>query len=345
MGEAVDGPPGHLVPRVVTAEPKLAGFTLRQLASELHARLRAGAIAPTDDRFDDDVEGLAALGRELLQRMDVDSDRFSRSNAAIRFEAYWGGESFGPTSFEDATVVELGCGSRNPLSVMFLFVMLGARRAVGVDLDGVADVPEAVRALARCAGWMLTDPRLVVRSFPTTRAQVAAYLAATRFDLAKLFAGDASGVDRGRLDLRQESAARLGFGDGEVDLCCSSTFLEHVPDVDAVVAEMARVTKRGGRGVHIIDCVDHRSYLEPGVRPLQFLEARTGDPIVFGCNRKRPHEFGPIFERHGFEVKRTHVWRRHEVDAATRARFVEPYRSMAFEDLARTGVTTWVRRR
>ena len=345
MGEADSGPPGHLVPKVVAAEPALARFTMKQLGSELHARLRAGAIAPCDERFDDDVEGLAALGRELLQRLDVDSDRFSRSNAAIRFEAYWGGDSFGPTSLKDETVVELGCGNRNPLSVMFIFVMLGARRAIGVDLDGVSDVPEAVRALARCGGWMLTDPKLLVRSFPITREQVAAHLAATRFDLAKLFAGDASGVDRGRLDLRQESAARLGFGDGEVDLCCSSTFLEHVPDVDAVIAETARVTKRGGRGVHIIDTVDHRSYLDPNVRPLQFLEMKTADPLVFGCNRMRPQSFGPVFERHGFEVRRTHEWRRHEVDAATRAKFVEPYRSMACEDLARTGVTFWVRRR
>jgi SAM-dependent methyltransferase len=242
-------------------------------------------------------------------------------------------------------VVELGCGGRNPLSAMFVFVMLGARRAIGVDLDAVADVPEAVRALARCAGWMLTDPRLVVDRFPVTRAQVAAYLAATRFDLAKLFVGDPAGVDRDRLDFRQESVTRLGIGDGEVDLCCSNSFLEHVDDVEAAIAEMARITKRGGRGAHCIDGIDHRSHIDPGVHPLKFLEEEGEGPIVHMCNRIRPRSFVPIFERHGFEVRRFAEWRRQEVGAEMQARFVEPYRSMAVDDLACTGATIWVRRR
>jgi len=339
------GPPGRLEPKVVAAEPELAGFTVKQLANELHARLRAGAIDMVEGHYDHDADVYAALGLELLQKLDVDSNRFSRANTASRFLTYVGADPSPPSSFEGKTVVELGCGSRNPLSALFVFVLLGARRAIGVDLDSVADVPAALRALSRCAGWMLTDPRLVVKGFPITRAQVAAHLAATRFDLAKLFEGNASGVDRDRLDLRQESVTRLGLGDGEVDLCCSTSFLEHVDDVEAAVAEMARITKRGGRGAHSIDGIDHRSYVDPKVHALEFLEDAGKGPIVHICNRIRPRSFVPIFERHGFEVSRFLEWRRQEVGAAMRARFVEPFRSMSVEDLECSGATIWVRRR
>jgi SAM-dependent methyltransferase len=345
VGEAKSGPPGRLEPRAVASEPALAGFPIKQLASELHARLRAGAIEMVEGRYDHDADVYAALGLELLRRVDVESNRFSRSNAASRFVTYVGADPSPPTSFEGMTVVELGCGGSNPLSALFVFVLLGARRAIGVDLDTVADVPEAVRALARCAGWMLTDPRLVVKWFPITRAQVAANLAATRFDLVKLFDGNASGVDRDRLDFRQESVTRLGLGDGEVDLCCSTSFLEHVDDAEAAIAEMARVTKRGGRGAHSIDGIDHRSYVDAQVHTLKFLEEAGGGPIVQMCNRMRPRSFVPIFERHGFEVSRFGEWRRQEVGAEMRAKFVEPYRSMTAEDLACTGATIWVRRR
>lgn len=58
-----------------------------------------------------------------------------------------------------------------------------------------------------------------------------------------------------------------------------------------------------------------------------------------------PRSFVPIFERHGFEVERILEWRHEPVDAATRKKFVEPFHSMAFEDLACTGATLWVRRR
>src|SRR5262245_30605823 len=229
--------------------------------------------------------------------------------------------------------------------MMFLFLLLGARRGIGIDLDRIEDDPEAARALARCAGWMLTDPRLVVADFPITREQVAHHLAATKFDLARLFAGDPGGIDRGRLDFRQESATRLGFGDGEVDLCCSTCFLEHVEDAEATIAEMARITKRGGRGSHSIDGIDHRSYHSSNVRPLEFLEIETADKMFEGTNRMRPRSFVPIFERHGFEVQGVLEWRHEEVDEAKRAKFVEPFRSMAFEDLACAGATVWVRRR
>ena len=49
---------------------------------------------------------------------------------------------------------------------------------------------------------------------------------------------------RPNLEYRAEEATRLSFGDGEFDMATAIEVLEHVPDPEATVAEMARVAKR-----------------------------------------------------------------------------------------------------
>lgn len=49
---------------------------------------------------------------------------------------------------------------------------------------------------------------------------------------------------RPNLEYRCEEATRLSFGDGEFDLATAIEVLEHVPDPEATVAEMARVAQR-----------------------------------------------------------------------------------------------------
>jgi 2-polyprenyl-3-methyl-5-hydroxy-6-metoxy-1,4-benzoquinol methylase len=49
---------------------------------------------------------------------------------------------------------------------------------------------------------------------------------------------------RPNLEFRAEEATRLSFGDGEFDLASAIEVLEHVPDPEATVAEMARVARR-----------------------------------------------------------------------------------------------------
>ena len=50
--------------------------------------------------------------------------------------------------------------------------------------------------------------------------------------------------ERPNLEYRIEEATRLPFGDGEFDLATAIEVLEHVPDPEATVAEMARVANR-----------------------------------------------------------------------------------------------------
>ena len=49
---------------------------------------------------------------------------------------------------------------------------------------------------------------------------------------------------RPNLEFRAEEATRLSFDDGEFDMACAIEVLEHVPDPEATVAEMARVARR-----------------------------------------------------------------------------------------------------
>jgi ubiquinone/menaquinone biosynthesis C-methylase UbiE len=49
---------------------------------------------------------------------------------------------------------------------------------------------------------------------------------------------------RANLEYRAEEATRLSFADDEFDMASAIEVLEHVPDPEATVAEMARVAKR-----------------------------------------------------------------------------------------------------
>jgi SAM-dependent methyltransferase len=49
---------------------------------------------------------------------------------------------------------------------------------------------------------------------------------------------------RENLEFRAEEATSLSFGDGEFDLASAIEVLEHVPDPEATLSEMARVARR-----------------------------------------------------------------------------------------------------
>jgi SAM-dependent methyltransferase len=151
-------------------------------------------------------------------------------------------------------------------------------------------------------------------------------------------------VDERRLTLRHEPAERLGLDTGTVDYVCSTAFLEHVPDPAAVVAETARVTRRGGVGVHLIDGTDHWRYGDPTHHPLDFLRTATSAPLVHGSNRVRPLDYLPLFAAHGFEVVHCDVISTPLADGF-QATLAEPFRSMPLATLEAGGAYVYVRRR
>ena len=323
-----EGPSGSLRRLEAEPDPRLAPFSTRDLALELRQRLRAPELAL---HVGDLADQLGVLGIEIEQRTEASSNRLSRTRPAACAAMIAGHVESGECKLDGATVLELGCGSIHPLGTLMVHVLCGARLAVGVDLDPPQDPQTATRALLRLALAMLAAPEHLAPWARRTRQQVLAAL--DGFDLPKLWLGDPAGIDGSRLRLIHGSAERLPMAQGEVDYCSSVSFLEHVPDVDAVLDEMARVMRSGGIAVHSIDGIDHATYGDASHGPLDFLREPAHLQLVFGCNRLRPSEFVARFERAGFEVLAFEEHRRVEVDDRMRMGFAEPWRSMPKQTL------------
>ncbi len=66
-------------------------------------------------------------------------------------------------------------------------------------------------------------------------------------DISPLFLQEAQNWQTRQLTYQVVDALDLPFPDQHFDLVCSNELIEHVPDVEAVLWEMIRVTKDGGR--------------------------------------------------------------------------------------------------
>jgi SAM-dependent methyltransferase len=340
--EELKSPPAPHLPGALHREPilcrspRLNQVPLAELSGEMLGRIIEGAF---------DTEATVVLGNQLqdalASALDIHRNRMSRR--CYRDVGILPQLALLDLSLDGATVVDVGCGSRNPYGVLFLLLMLGARRGVAIDLDPIQDRERAVKALAECAAMMLVDPHGLVGDYPIERAKVLENIGS--FDLARLRAGDATGLDGARLEYRQEAAGQLSIRDSEADLVVSKSFLEHVEDADAVIADLARITRVGGMGIHLIDGVDHRRYAQPNLHPLEFLAETSEAPIVWGCNRIRPLDFVPIFERHGFEVMAVLPYEVIEIDPARHKAMAEPFRSSQREILGVVGARFVVQRK
>jgi SAM-dependent methyltransferase len=330
-------PPGALVRTPGQRDPRLAGTDLKTLLVELQTRLAAGET-PTESAE------LIALGDAVCERLSsslqVHENRFSPRRFHDLFWVFYRQLAEPRPPIAGATWLDLGCGSVNPLGMVFLMFLLGAKRGIAVDLDPVQDLERAARGLARLAAAMLEDPAYIPCEFAVTRAQLAANLG--DLDLARLQRGDTSGLQE-RFLYRNESASRLSLESGSIDVVMSNSFLEHIEQLDEVLAEIARVTARSGFGVHSIDGIDHHHYGNRALHPLDFLR-RPQPGMVHGSNRVRPLEFPAWFERHGMKVQQ--MIRLHTVPVTPEVidSFAMPWRAMSREALETTTVVLVVRK-
>ena len=315
-------------PQIPKRSRALAEATIGELTSEVLARASEGSLGGSEEAI---LLGLE-MNRALHRALDVHNNRFSRQRYADLFGAFgnYGGPT--PLPIAGATIMDLGCGSLNPYGLLFLFLMLGARRGIAVDLDSIYDQSQSLSALADLAAEMLVAPGELVGNCQISAEQILRNIAS--FDLAKLRAGDRAGIDPSRLSHRRESVHALGLADAEVDLIVSNAFFEHIPSVEEAIMELARVTRPGGMGIHVVDGSDHRRYHNNKVHPLQFLTENHSGSLVHGSNRLRPAEFVTLFERHGFEMIEMQCFERAEVGEDLRRRLVEPFQSMSADHLA-----------
>lgn len=319
----------------LAAELHLRSIPTDGLATELLVRARNGDLC--EPQLTGDLQMAYELGG------DQHGNRFSRRRLRDFFSNTYPFEGCENLELEGATVMEIGCGSENPLALLMVFALLGARRCIGVDLDEpYGGNNRMVRGMARAASYLLLDPRLVVGSYPITREQVAAN--AAEFDLRQLYWGHPAGVPAGRLQHLRKSLYDLDLP-AEVDLTFSVSFLEHIPDVDKAVGVLARITKPGGFGIHGIDGTDHRRYNHPEIGPLQFLCEDTDAALVHGSNRLRPLQFVDVFEAHGFEVLEVRPETPIEVTDELRSSLAERFRSIPEEVLQWGSARIFVRRK
>jgi arsenite methyltransferase len=107
-----------------------------------------------------------------------------------------------------------------------------------------------------------------------------------------------------RVEFRCADAIRLPFGDDDFDAVASTQVLEYVRDVDAALAEIYRVVRRGGR-VAILDTdwdsvVWHSTDRDRMGRILAAWEAHAADSFL-------PRTLANKLRRHGFHVEAQQV--------------------------------------
>jgi SAM-dependent methyltransferase len=301
--------------------PGLAAYDPVALCNEILHRLTTSASSPAPPE-------LHELGTEVVtaleQVLEVPENRFSRHRLWAMFNTFHRRLRAPKPPVKGATYLELGCGSINPLGVMFLFKMLGARQAIAIDPDPVENASRARQGLAQAADRLLESSGQIVGRYPITRDEILQNLRG--IDLERLRAGDAAELEPS-LVYRNESAYAVSVEDQSVDVVLSNSFLEHVEDIDGVIAEMARVTRPGGFGVHSIDGNDHRIYGDGGIHSLDFLRQEAGG-MVHGSNRIRPLEFPALFARRGFTFQQLIPRQTLRVTSALRASLAEPWRDM-----------------
>ena len=332
-------PAGMLHRRQTPVPPEtLRTATLEEVAGEVLARIRTGAFSETEQGI---LLGLS-IEDALRSALNVHNNRFSLRRFRDLFGSLY--EQIPPESadLDGATVVDLGCGSMNPFGFLFPLLMLGARRGVAIDLDEVEDWTRATTALADIAAEALLAPECLFGTRAIPRERMLRNV--DTFDFQKLRSGDLEGVDSTRLIHRNESVHALSLERAEAGFVFSTAFFEHIPSVEEAIVELARVTRIGGIGAHVIDCTDHRRYGDPRMHPLEFLTEDTTDELVHGSNRLRVADFAALFERCGFEVLLADVFGIAEIDAGFRARLAPRFRAQTDEALSQMFVTMVVRR-
>ena len=124
---------------------------------------------------------------------------------------------------------------------------------------------------------------------------------------------------RGRgVDARLGDVCDLPFAAGEFDCAVAAWMLYHVPDVDAGLAELARVLRPGGRLVAVTNAPDH-------LRELRELLGLPADRAAF-----------PFSGANGEELLRRYFARVEARDAAGTIRFPSRDEVVAYVEAART---------
>ncbi len=320
----------------------LDGMSTWELGSGLLQRLSQPIPQDSYVEKQSHLRLLSALRSAIERLTEVPDNRQSPRGLAGNFGfAHYCSANFG-MPIRGVTYLDVGCGSISPFSRMFAHLMAGASRAACLELDPIQDIAGAVRMLSRIAAAVAVEPATVFAGLPVVGHECLANV--SDFDLARLAHGDPGGVNLDRLIYLQRSASDTGLPDASVDVVVSNSVLEHLPDPETTIAELARITKPGGHAMHGIDVADHRWYGTPSLHRLDFLSIASKDRILHACNRLRLVDFEGLFDKYGFKILVRMPNPPIEIPAELRQRLVEPWRSMPDSQLNETWCQYLLRR-
>jgi SAM-dependent methyltransferase len=216
---------------------------------------------------------------------DVKYRSFCRIRAALEREL---------GSLRGKRLVEVGCGQWQ--TNMLLFSALGAE-VLGVDPEAPPATVGGYPAFARAVGLQRA-------------AKTAVNEAIFRRGFNRRLSGLSGLALRAPRGVHRRGGERLPAADGTVDAAFSDDVFEHLPDVDAVVAEMARVLRPGGVALIIIHpftaysgghhpaTMDHGAGQSgPAVAPWDHLRGNR-HPSGVDLNRLRTRDYERIIASH-----------------------------------------------
>ena len=120
-------PAGRLKRLVIPrSSPALGSISQAALSGEVLARIEAGAFSGSEEEILIGCE----LHEALEGALDVHNNRWSARRYRDLFGDFYGSLALPRPTLDGATVVDLGCGGHNPYGVLFLFLMLGAKRGI-----------------------------------------------------------------------------------------------------------------------------------------------------------------------------------------------------------------------
>jgi SAM-dependent methyltransferase len=321
-------------------DEQFSNVSTLDIAKELYYRLNTKN--KEDLTSNDLITLLSKLQNQLDHKLDVFNNRFSFKWLQGLFYGnylYWQKYDI---PIANATYIDMGCGAINPFGFMFLLLMLGAKKCICVEPDPLQDPVYILQNMAKIFPKILTNSERIIGNYRITKEEIINNIAS--FDLESLEKGEWKGVDSNRLIYLQESITNNTISNNEADVIITNSVIEHLPDLDAAFKELSRITKKGGYGIHNIDGLDHYSYGNPDISPLEFLTIDTEETIIHLSNRIRPLSCVEIFERNGFEVLDIRSYGKINVSEELRNTFVSPFSSMSQELLEVTQAYFLVRK-
>lgn len=239
-----------------------------------------------------------------------------------------------------ARFIDFGCGPHNPLDIAVVLYINGAAEGISVDIRPPTDPRQSAVALYDLIAECLTLPE----RWHWGGVDIDEFLRrAHRFDREALRSGDLWGG----LGTAQ---CRHVVGDDwqkehDIDAIVSQSVLEHIHDLDGVIAAMSTVMRPGGVMLHRIDMRDHRrrTWGDGGINRWYFLTS-DDEHSRSHCNRVRVSQFEALFERHGFEVV-DYGADEAEPPAELRAKLLPQFQGLSDRDLRTVWARYLVRRR